>query len=92
MQDASSDAAASDGPIDAGPELPHLGPAVELGLLPPLEDLPYNHSAEVQLAVSGDRVAAAYLNMRFLSAGEFDTDDTFFSEPIRNIFILDSVD
>ena len=69
--------AAIDGAADAGPEPPFLGPDHELGLLPPLDDLEYNHSNEVQLAVSGQRVAAAYLNLHFVSADDFAIDDTF---------------
>ncbi|HEU5057358.1 MAG TPA: hypothetical protein VFU21_12565, partial [Kofleriaceae bacterium] len=64
-------------PADAGPEPPYLGPVHQLGLLPPLDGLEYNHSNEVQLAVSGDRVAVAYLNLHFVSADDFAVDDTF---------------
>ncbi len=69
--------AAVDAAVDAGPEPPFLGPDQELGLLPPLGELDYNHSNEVQLAVSGQRVAAAYLNLHFVSADDFAVDDTF---------------
>lgn len=62
---------------DAGPEPPYLGPVHELGLLPPQGGLVYNHSNEVQLAVSGDRIAVAYLNLHFVSADDFTTDATF---------------
>jgi hypothetical protein len=71
--------AAADGPAaaDAGPEAPYLGPDHELELLPAQGGLEYNHSNEVQVAVSGQRVAAAYLNLHFVSADDFATDDTF---------------
>ncbi len=72
--DAASDGASA---TDAGPEPPYLGPDHELDLLPPLDGLAYNHSNEVQIAVSGQRVAAAYLNLHFVSADDFAIDDTF---------------
>jgi hypothetical protein len=75
--DAGGAAADARAAFDAGPEPPFLGPVHELELLPPLDGLEYNHSNEVQLAVSGDRVAVAYLNLHFVSADDFATDDTF---------------
>lgn len=83
--DAAVDGAAA---ADAAPELPYLGPDHELGLLPPLDGLEYNHSNEVQLAVSGQRVAVAYLNLHFISADDFAVDDTF----IRTLGVAVSVD
>lgn len=76
--DGGADAGGDGGPAaDAAPEPPYLGPDQELALLPPLDGLEYNHSNEVQLAVSGQRVAVAYLSLHFVAADAFAVDDTF---------------
>lgn len=80
--------AGTDAGSDAAPEPPFLGPVHELSLLPPLDGLDYNHSAEVQLAVSGERVAVAFLNLRFVAADDFATDANF----IRTLGVVVSTD
>lgn len=73
---------------DAGPTPPFVGPINELPLLPPRDDLPYNHSAECQIAASGDRVVVAFLSIRFVSADAFDVDANF----IRTVGVAVSTD